>query len=62
MKVPLIVSSHRRLTLGIFADVFHTDAEASSIIFDLRRQFFADAKIFELERLQSFMLNSKVLL
>ena len=33
------------------ADVFHTIAEVSLIIFDLRRQFFADAKIFELERL-----------
>ena len=29
-------------------DVFHTTPEASSIIFDLRRLFFADAKIFEL--------------
>ena len=36
---------------SFIADVFHTIAEASSIIFDLRRQFFADAKIFELERL-----------
>ena len=41
------------LTSIIFiADVFHTIAEASSIIFDLRRQFFADAKIFKLERLR----------
>ena len=32
-------------------DVFRTIAEMSSVIFDLRRQFFADAKIFELERL-----------
>ena len=41
-----------RLTPTIFiADVFHTIAEASSIIFHLRQQFFADAKIFGLERL-----------
>ena len=32
--------------------MFHTVAEASSIIFDLRQQFFADAKIFELKTLQ----------
>ena len=32
-------------------DVFHTVAKASSVVFDLRRQFFADAKIFELGRL-----------
>ena len=41
--------------LAIFiANVFHTIAEVSSIIFDLRRQFFADAKIFEVERLILF--------
>ena len=42
---------------NFIADVFHTIAEASSIIFDLRRQFFADAKMFELERLKSEFPN-----
>ena len=38
--------------LAIFlADVFHKVPEASSIIFDLRGQFFADAETVELERL-----------
>ena len=36
---------------NFIADVFHTIAETSSIIFDLRWEFFADAKIFELARL-----------
>ena len=41
-----------RLMLTIFtADVFHTIAEANSFIFDLNRQFYADKKNFELERL-----------
>ena len=31
--------------------MFHTVAEAGSIIFDLRQQFFPDAKIFELKTL-----------
>ena len=47
-----ILPSYPRLRSAIFiAHVFHTIADASSIIFDLRRQFFADAKNFELERL-----------
>ena len=33
------------------ANVFHAIAEMSSIIFNLCWQFFADAKIFEVERL-----------
>ena len=36
---------------NFIADVFHTIAEASTNFFDLRRRFFADTKIFELERL-----------
>ena len=37
---------------GIFSpEVFHTIAEAISVIFDLRQQLFADAKSFKLERL-----------
>ena len=41
-----------RLMSAIFtADVFHTNPEVSSIIFDLRWEFFVDAKILELERL-----------
>ena len=43
---------------SFIADVFHTTAKASSIIFDLRRQFFADAKIFELEKLNISTLLS----
>ena len=40
------------LRLAIFlADVFHEVPEASSIIFDLRGQFFADAETVQLERL-----------
>ena len=47
-----ILSSYSRLTSGIFIPgLFQTIAEASSIIFDLRRQIFTDAKIFEFERL-----------
>ena len=45
---------HRILGLRstiFIADVFHTIAEVSLIIFDLHQQFFADAKPFELERL-----------
>ena len=37
--------------LIFIADVFHTVAKASSIIFNLRWQFFVEEKIFELERL-----------
>ena len=38
--------------LPIFiANVFYTNVEASSFIFKLHQQFFANAKIFELERL-----------
>ena len=33
------------------ADVFHTVAGVSSVIFSLHWQIFADAKIFELKRL-----------
>ena len=36
---------------NFIAHLFHTIAEASSIIFDLHWQFFAEAKMFELERL-----------
>ena len=47
-----ILPLHPRLRLAIFiADVFHTAANASSVIFNLCQQFFANAKIFELERL-----------
>ena len=47
-----ILPSYPRLTSAIFiADVFRTIAMASSIIFYLRREFFADAKSIELERL-----------
>ena len=50
VELPPILSSYSRLTSGIFiADVFHTTTDASSIIFDLRRQFFTNAKIFEFE-------------
>ena len=37
--------------LIFIADVFHTVAKASSIIFNLHWQFFVEEKIFELERL-----------
>ena len=59
MKVELptlsnILLSYPTLTPTIFiANMFHTIAEASSIIFNLHRQFFADTKSFESERLQS---------
>ena len=47
-----ILLSYLRLMLGIFiANVFHTIAKTSSIIFYLCQQFFAATKIFELERL-----------
>ena len=36
---------------NFIVNVFYTIAEVSSIIFDSCQQFFADAKIFELERL-----------
>ena len=39
--------------------MFRTIAEASSTIFDLRRHFFADAKIFKLERLREQISNPK---
>ena len=32
-------------------DIFHINAEASSVIFNLCPQFFATTKMFELERL-----------
>ena len=52
VELPPILSSYSRLTSGIFIPgMSHTIAEASSIIFDLRRQIFTDAKIFEFERL-----------
>ena len=42
VELPPILPSYPRLKLEIFiADMFHTVAGASSIIFDLRRQFFA---------------------
>ena len=50
VELPPILPWYARLTLEIFiADVFHTIAKASSIIFDLRRQKIADVKIFELD-------------
>ena len=56
-----ILPSYPRLRSTIFiADVFHTIADTTSIIFDLCRQFFADAKIFELERL-SILIETKYL-
>ena len=39
--------------------MFRTIAEASSTIFDLDRHFFADAKIFKLERLREQKNNPK---
>ena len=42
---------------NFIADVFLTVAEASSIIFYLCRQFFAEAKIFELEKLEFFTIQ-----
>ena len=52
-KLSAILPSYHNLRLAIFiAGVFHTIAEASSIIFNLRRQLFAYAKNFELERLK----------
>ena len=56
MKVELlpILLLYPRLTSGIFiANVFHAIAAASSIIFNLCWQFFADAKNRELERLHT---------
>ena len=42
--------------------MFHTIAEASSIILNLHQKIFADAKIFELERLlRIFVLTQSVL-
>ena len=50
-----ILPSYPRLTSAIFiTKVFYTIAKASSIIFDLHLQIFAEAKIFELERLFFF--------
>ena len=54
MELPPILSSYSRLTSGIFiTDVFHTIADASSIIFV--GNIFTDAKSFELERLDIFL-------
>ena len=39
------------MSIIFITDVFHTIPGANSIIVDLHRQFFADGKIFELERL-----------
>ena len=36
---------------NFIAEVFHSVAKASSIIFNLFQQFFADAKNFEVESL-----------
>ena len=48
------------LTLSIFiADVFHTVVKASSIIFNLHPQVFADIKIFELERLEADLFSGR---
>ena len=50
VKVELLTWSaifpwYPRLILTIFiADLFHTIAEASSIVFDLRRQFFGNLR------------------
>ena len=50
------------LTPEIFiADMFHTIADVSSIIFDLFLQFFANTKVFELERLHISVLTDKIL-
>ena len=47
--------------LGIFiTNVFRTIVEASLNIFDLHQQFFADAKIFESERLHTYNLIWKL--
>lgn len=51
LELPPVLSSYPRLASRIFIVVLHTVAEVSSIIFYLNWQFFADAKIFELERL-----------
>lgn len=51
LELPPILPSYPRLASRIFVAVLHTVAEASSIIFYLNWQFFADAKIFDLERL-----------
>ena len=52
MEWPPILLMYLKLMSRIFiADVFHTIAEVSSVFFDLLRQFFADTKTFELERL-----------
>ena len=65
VELPPFLPSYPRLMLGIFiTNIFHTIAEVTSIIFDLCRQFFADAKIFELERLlfhNLFLLFQKIL-
>ena len=50
-ELPPILSSYSSLSSGIFTDVYHAIVDASSIIFNLRRQFFTNAKIFELEQL-----------
>ena len=56
-KLSAILPSYHNLRLAIFiADVFHTTAEESSIIFNLRRQLFVYVKNFELERLKWFKI------
>ena len=47
-------SLYQPLVGNFIINVFHIIFEASSITFDLRRQFFADPKIFEVERLILF--------
>ena len=56
VELPPILPSYPRLTSRIFiANMFHTIAEASSVIFALCQQFFTDTKSFELERLKSYI-------
>ena len=56
-----ILSSYLRLRLAVFiADMFHTTADMSSIIFNLCSQFFAIAKIFEWERLNTDIPASNI--
>lgn len=47
----VILLLYPRLMLVAVTDVFHTVAKASSVSFNVCRQVFATAKIFELERL-----------
>ena len=39
------------------ADMFHTIAKASSIIFNLSQKYFADTKLFELKRMNDMGLG-----